>query len=78
VKCGLVQVMASRQLFSLVVSAAFFGHDMKLQSLPFAIMVFGAMGYKIRKQVQARGIRLAGVSPAAKSQPAAHPRQKTD
>ena len=70
--------MASRQLFSLVVSAAFFGHDMKLQSLPFAIMVFGAMGYKIRKQVKARGIKLAGVSVAAKSTPAVNPPKKTD
>lgn len=63
--------MASRQLFSLLISAVLFGHDMKLKSLPFAIMVFGAMGHKIRKQVKARGIRLDGVSQTVKSPTAA-------
>ena len=70
--------MASRQLFSLLVSAALFGHDMKLQSLPFAVMVFGAMGYKIRKQVKARGIQLDGVSQAAKSHPTARHIKKSN
>lgn len=58
----LVQVMASRQLFSLMISAALFGHDIKLKSLPYGIMVFGAMGYKIRKQVKTRGINMDSVS----------------
>ena len=71
-------MMASRQLFSLLVSAALFGHDMKLKSLPFAIMVFGAMGYKIRKQVKSRGVQLAGVSQAAKSPPVAKASKKAD
>ena len=70
--------MASRQLFSLVVSAAFFGHDIRLQSLPFGVMVFGAMGYKIRKQVKSRGIQLAGVSRVAKSPPIAKAPKKAD
>ena len=64
-------VMASRQLFSLVVSALLFGHEVKLASLPYAFLVFGAMGYKIQKNVQARGIQLAGVSPSAMSPPPA-------
>jgi hypothetical protein len=70
--------MASRQLFSLVVSAMLFGHEMKLASLPYAVMVFGAMGYKIRKNVKARGIQLAGVSPASMSPPSAKPVKKDD
>jgi hypothetical protein len=72
------QIMASRQLFSLVVSAALFGHDIRLQSLPFGVMVFGAMGYKIRKQVKSRGVQLAGVSQAAKSPPVAKASKKAD
>ena len=70
--------MASRQLFSLVVSAALFGHDMKLKSLPFAVLVFGAMGYKIRKQVKAKGIQLDRSSHAAKAAPGATPTNKAD
>ena len=72
----LVQVMASRQLFSLVISAALFGHDIKLMSLPYAIMVFGAMGYKIRKQVKTRGISLDSVSQSTKSSSAPSPTKK--
>ena len=36
-------VMASRQLFSLVINSILFGHKLQLSSLPFAAMVFGAM-----------------------------------
>ena len=38
------------QVFSLAVSAAIFGHEISYRAMPFAVLVFAAMVYEIRKR----------------------------
>ena len=44
-------LMASRQMFSLAISAALFGHKISFSSMPFVCLVFVAMALRIRRQM---------------------------
>ncbi|CAM9600056.1 unnamed protein product [Scytosiphon promiscuus] len=48
-------IMTTRQMVSLVVSAAVFGHVLGLGCWMGALVVFGTIGYRIRRKMQSRG-----------------------
>ncbi|CAN0547131.1 unnamed protein product, partial [Ectocarpus sp. 12 AP-2014] len=48
-------IMTTRQMVSLVVSAVVFGHLLGLGCWAGALVVFGTIGYRIRRKMRSRG-----------------------
>lgn len=65
-------IMTTRQMFSIVVSNYFFSHSMSLQSYVGAAIVFGVVGYSIRRKVVEKQTKDATAAAAAASASAAN------